>query len=113
MENNKLNILWTNADPITAKLMVLMYASNAVKREWWDQVNIIIWGATARLIADNTDIQDMISEAQQAGVTFVACQACAEKLGATSILEGLNIKIKYMGEDLTEILKTNEKLLTI
>ena len=35
-QNNKehLHILWTNADVTTAKLMVMMYARNAMKNGW-------------------------------------------------------------------------------
>ena len=42
-----------------------------------------------------------------------ACKGCADQLGVTSILEDLGIEIMYWGEPLTEILKTDEKLLTI
>lgn len=33
MTENKLNILWTNSDPMTSHHMVMMYATNAMLRE--------------------------------------------------------------------------------
>lgn len=41
----KLTILWTNADPITAELMIFMYTEASIGRGWWNEVEIIIWGA--------------------------------------------------------------------
>ena len=40
------HILWTNADPDTSEHMVMMYATNGLLRGWWDQITVIIWGAT-------------------------------------------------------------------
>ena len=45
MSVRHLNILWTNADPLTSHNMVVMYATNAILRQWWDEVTVIIWGA--------------------------------------------------------------------
>jgi hypothetical protein len=50
---NKLYILWTNDNFITAEKMVFMYGINAKKRDWWDEVTLIIWGATAKLVSEN------------------------------------------------------------
>ncbi len=109
----RLNILWVNDNPDTAHSMVLMYAINSKKQGWWDEVQVIIWGSTAKLVATNSEIQEKIRMAQHVGVNFASCLACAAQFGAVEALEELNIDVKYMGEPLTNILKTNEKLLTI
>ena len=113
MKKTKLNILWTNDNPTTAELMVFMYGINAKKRNWWDEVTIIIWGATAKLVHENGKIQGLIKEAQQEGVHVSACRSCAEKLGAAKTLESLGIEVILWGEPLTQILKDDEKLITI
>ncbi len=113
MNENKLNILWTNADPVTAKLMVFMYGNNAIRKGWWDEVTIILWGATVKLVAEDESVQHLIKEAKETGVHITACKGCADELGVTSTLEGFDIEVKYWGEPLTEILKTDSKLLTI
>ena len=109
----KLNILWTNDNPITSEKMVFMYAVNSKRHNWWDEVTIIIWGATANLVSENLRIQELIREAQQEGVHVSACRACAEQLGAKETLEHLDIEVIYWGEPLTQILKDDEKLITI
>ena len=113
MNENKINILWTNADPVTSKLMVMMYATNAKKRKLWEHVRVIIWGATAKLVAEDCHIQSLLAEAKEAGVEFSACIACAERLGVKEKLQELDIDIRTWGIPLTEIIKQNEHLITI
>jgi hypothetical protein len=112
-ESKKLYILWTNADPITSEKMVMMYGINSKLNYWWDEVTIIIWGAPAKLVAENDLIQEKIKQAIQVGVNVSACKACAEQLGVSAKLAELGVEVKYWGEPLTEILKGNDKLLTI
>lgn len=114
MKNNtKLYILWTNSDLHTSKLMVLMYAKNSLLKGWWEEVTVIIWGATAKIAAENEAIQEEIKLASHAGVKFSACQACAEQLGVSEKLKELGLEIKYWGAPLTELIKNNENLITV
>ncbi|QUI24341.1 DsrE family protein [Vallitalea pronyensis] len=110
---DKLYILWTNADVLTSDKMVMMYAINGKMHHFWKDITIIIWGATAKLVSENLLIQEKIKQALHVGVHVSACKACADQLGVTETLEGLGIELKYWGEGLTEILKENERLLTI
>ena len=110
---NRLNILWTNADPITSEYMVLMYAGNAVKNGWWDEIQLIIWGATSRLVAENEQIQNVLKDVEGTGVKLIACKACVAKLDLLEKFEELGIEVAYMGVPLTEIIKNEEKLITI
>ena len=112
-ENTDLYILWTNDNPMTADKMVFMYGMNSMIRGWWEKVTIIVWGATAPLVAENIDIQKKVKEAQEKGVHLIACKACADQLGVTESLENLGIEVDYTGELLTNILKTKEALITI
>jgi len=110
---DKLNILWTNADPITSEKMVMMYSINSKLQNWWSDVTIIVWGATTKLLAENEMIQEKAKMALHSGVKLIACKSCADQLRVTEKLESLGIEIRYMGEDLTEILKKDGKLLSI
>lgn len=112
-ENKHLYVLWTNDNPITAEKMVFMYTINSLIHGWWEKVTLIVWGATTKLVSENADIQGKIKEALEAGVHITACKACADRLGVTDDLEKLGIEVIYWGVPLTDILKNNEKLLTI
>ena len=113
MNKTHLYVLWTNDNPITAEKMVFMYTINSLIHGWWKKVTLIIWGATAKLVAEDANIQKKIKAALDAGVHITACKACADQLGVTETLEKLNIEVKYWGQPLTEVLKNNEHLLTI
>jgi hypothetical protein len=112
-ENSHLYILWTNGDPITAEKMVFMYGINSLIHGWWDKVTLIIWGAPAKLVSQDANIQEHIKKALDAGVHLTACKACADQLGVTETLEQLNIEVKYWGDPLTKLLKNGQTLLSI
>lgn len=109
----ELVILWTSNHLITAKNMVCMYARNAVLNKWWDQVTVIIWGASAELVSENEMIQKLLRQMMEEGVHLSACKACTDQLGVTQQMQELGIEVKYWGEPFTEILKGNSKVITI
>ena len=112
-EKTHLYILWTSADPITADKMVFMYAINSLLHGWWEKITLVVWGATAQLVNDDEHIQARIKEAQDAGVYVTACKACSDQLGVSEKLIQLGIDVQYLGIALTNVLKSDETLLTI
>lgn len=115
MQNKEdhLYVLWTNADLLTSQMMLLMYTRNSKVHGWWGHVTVIIWGATAKLVAENQGIQEHIKLAQDVGVQFSACRACAKQLNVVDSLENQGIEVKYWGEGLTNLIKDNAHLLTV
>lgn len=114
VQNSKENlvILWTSGDPDVAIKMVFMYAKGAKKNDWWKSINLIIWGPSSKLTSENEAIQNEIKEMQKLGIIVEACRACADQYGVTSKLEEMNISVKYMGEPLTDFLKSDAKVIT-
>jgi hypothetical protein len=108
-----LNILWTTGDAVTAEKMVCMYGLNALRKGWFKAVTIIIWGASAALVAENLQLQEKIREMIAEGVKVSACKACADQLGKTADLEVLGIEVRYWGEPMTRLLKEKQPLLTV
>ena len=111
-ESDTLVILWTSGDPDVALKMVFMYAHAAVKNSWWNEINLIVWGPSSKLTSENIDIQKKIAEMQSVGIKVEACKACADQYGVADKLIELGIEVKYMGKALTEIIKSNKKLVT-
>ncbi len=111
--DDALYILWTNADPLTADLMVFMYAENSMRYRKWEALTIIVWGATAKLAAEDAHIRKRIRELQALGVHFSACVTCAEELGVAERLRDLDIDLVKWLNPMTEILKGNKKLMTV
>lgn len=112
-DKKHLYILWTDDNLITAQKMVFMYAINARKNGWWEQVTLIVWGATAQLVHDNPTAQTLIAEALEHGIHITACKACADQLGVSEKLSELGIVVEYLGVPLTNLLKSDEVLLTV
>ena len=110
---DKLNILWTTANKDTIFNMLSLYAINSKKNEWWQDVNVIIWGASAKLIGGDKLVQREILEMIHQGVTIEACKDCCDTFGVSNILRKLGITVRYMGEPLTQYLKKGEKVLTL
>lgn len=100
-----LAVLWTRGDKEFAEEMAFMYALNAKKHGWWENVRLIVWGPSAPLLAEDHDLQELLAEMNDEGVVLEACRACAENYGVAEDLEDLGITVEYMGEPLTEYLK--------
>lgn len=114
MDNaDKLLVLWTTENPETAMNMVLMYAHNARLNNWWNEVNLLVWGASQTLLVKSTVVQSKIFEMIRDGVNVIACRKCAENLGVAEQLKALNIHVFYTGEYLTEWLRSGHKMLCI
>lgn len=110
---NRLHILWTSDNVLTAEHMVMLYAPKTMEFKLWDEVTIIIWGASSKLVAENSHIQELVREAQKAGVKFSACSMCAQELGTTKALQDLDVELIAWGKPLTELIKNRSNLITI
>jgi hypothetical protein len=110
---NELFILWTNDNAVTSEKMVFLYAGNAKVKVWFDSVTLIIWGATAVLAAENSDVEMKIRKLADAGVEISACKACADQLGVTEKLISMGVEVRYWGEDLSNIIREKRNLLTV
>lgn len=110
---DKLNILWVTDNKETVLNMLVIYALNSLNKGWWKKVNVIIWGSSAQLLADDTQVQTEVLEMMNAGITVEACRDCCEMLGVTDKLRRLGVDVKYMGDPLTEYIKADEKIMTV
>jgi len=106
--NSKLAVLWTSGDRDVALKMVFMYTLNAKKQGWWQDIQFIIWGPSAKLTSEDIEIQDYLKKMKDSGIELVACKACAESYGVSEPLKKFGIDVKYMGVSLTELLKSEE-----
>ncbi len=111
-KEDKLVILWTSDDPYLAERMVLMYAHAAKTQQWFNEVTLIIWGPSAKMVSENLKIQEKLKSMQNDGVEIQACIACADAYGVVEELKNLGFEVKGMGKPLTEYLKSDAKVLT-
>ncbi len=109
---HKLLIVWSTAEIEVAKKMVLLYGSVILPRGYWDEAHIMIWGPSAKLLAENLELQKMVHDVQTTGVKFSCCVVCSDDYGVTEKLAALNIDMTHTGEMLTSSLQSDWKVLT-
>ena len=111
---NKLVVIWTSGDREVAIRMALMYTLNSKLNEWWDEVSLIVWGPSAKLLTEDQQLQEYATKIKQAGVEVLACKACADSYGVSEVLENMGINVMYTGQALTDFLKDGTtKVLTV
>jgi len=108
-----INILWTTDNKDTIFNMIAMYAFNSKKNNWWDNVVVILWGASVKLAGKDTQVQTEIMEMINSGIHVEACKDCCDNFGVADTLLKLGVDVKYMGKLLTERIQNDEKLITI
>ncbi len=107
-EAPKLAIVWTSGDRDVALKMVFMYALNAKRRGWAEEVELIVWGPSAKLVSNDLELQEQVAAMQEVGVVFKACKACSDSYGVSDKLQELGIEVKYMGVDLTDFIVADD-----
>ena len=101
---DKLNILWTTDNKKVVLNMLAMYSINSKTNKWFKDVNIIVWGPSAKLISNDPHIKTEVVDMISIGITIEACKDCCDNYEVTDKLLRLGINVKYMGEPLTEYL---------
>lgn len=103
--SDTLLVVWSSGDPDVADKVCFMYTYNAKKWGWFKEVIFVIWGPSAKLLAENEDLQEYIKKMMDEGIDVEACIACANMYGVADDLKELGIDVKGMGTALTKYLK--------
>jgi len=109
---NTLVVLWSSGDREVALKMVFMYTVNARKKEWWEEVIFIVWGPSAKLLAEDEELQEQVRTMDELGIVLEACKKFSDIYGVSGKVEELGIDVKYMGEPLTSYLKQGMSTIT-
>lgn len=109
---DKLVVLWTSDDPYVAERVCLMYTHGAKTRDWFEEVVLVVWGPSAKLIAENKKLRKKVRQMQEDGVVLEACVACADSYDVADELREFGFDVKGMGKPLTDYLKSGAKVLT-
>ena len=109
---NKLLIVWSSGEIEVAKKLILLYGSVMLPRNYWDEAHIMVWGPSAKLLAEDQELQMMVKNVQSTGVDLSCCVVCADEYGVSDTLASLGIEMTHTGERLTESLKSDWKVIT-
>ena len=109
---DKLLIVWSSSDVEVAKKMVLLYSSVILPRGYWDEAHLMIWGPSSKLLAENTELQEMVKNIAETGVALSTCVVCTDEYGVTEQLRELGVDPIHTGELMTNALKNDWKVIT-
>ena len=109
---NELMVVWTTDNKETILNMVFLYTLNAKLKGWFDEVTLLIWGASQRVLTEDKEIQAKVKEMSDAGVNVVACQKCSENLDIKDTLQSCGVEVFYTGVLLSDWAKSGKPLMT-
>ena len=82
----------------------LMYARNAQARNWLEDVKVVFFGPSEKLIVQDEDCLSEALEVASLGETF-ACKAISDNDKVSEAIEELGIKVEYVGSIVSDFIK--------
>ena len=110
--SDTLVVVWASGDPDVAEKSCLMYASAAKRFKWFDQVILVVWGPSEKLLAENETLKAKVASMKESGITVQACVACANMYGVADSLKVCKVDVIGMGVPLTRYLKRGYKVIS-
>ncbi len=111
-KKDSLVIVWTSGDKDVAMKMVFMYTLNSKLKNWWEDITLIIWGPSSKLLTLDHELQEYVQEMKEAAIKVEACITCANMYGVAKNLVEMGIDVKPMGPVLTQYIKEGRKVMT-
>lgn len=115
MTGNLLVIIASGIEAPDKALTGLMFAINAKKNKWLDNVNVVLFGPSEKMIAtaeSDSPIGKLMGQAIQLGVVPIACRAIADGEGITKELMGIGVEVEYVGAIISSFIKKDYQVLT-
>ncbi len=111
-EKSKLAVVWSSGDSEVAHKVCFMYTQAAKSAGWFDDVTLIVWGPSSRLLAGDKELQSKVKAMIDSGVDVQACVVCADMYGVAETLRQMGITVRGMGKPLSDMLRSDTKVLT-
>ncbi len=83
----------------------LMYAVNAARYGWLDDVKLVFFGPAQALLPADEDLQELLRQFQHDQQTAVACRFLADRDGISDDLSGLGLEVAYVGEMISKLIR--------
>ncbi len=99
--NNKLVVIISSSDAGKARTGA-MYALNALKHGWMEEVKMIIFGPAQDLLLTDMEFQKTLREYQSLEEKVLACKYLSDRDGKSEQLTGLGIQVEYVGSVISE-----------
>lgn len=101
--SSKVVVILSTADKEKA-LTGIMYAANAQKHKWIDDVKVIFFGPFEKLLCEDDDVVNAASQLLEYK-TPIACKIISDREGISDKIEKLGFEIQYVGTLISEHIK--------
>lgn len=81
----------------------LMYAKNAIKRNWMDSVQIVFFGPSEQLVVNDEDVANAFNEISGNLQPF-ACKAISDREGLSTDLTKMGFQVEYVGSIISNLI---------
>ncbi len=115
MANGLLVIISSGEEAPDKALTGMMYAVNAKKNNWIENVNLIFFGPSEKMLAkadSESRVSQLLKKAIELGITPVACRAISDGEEISTKLTGLGIDVEYVGTIISSYIKKDYQVLT-
>jgi len=97
----KLVVIISTADAKKARTGA-MYAVNALKFGWMEEVKIFFFGPAQDLLLEDSQLQEYLKEYQTMEESAVACKYISDKDKTSRKICELGIKVEYVGKMISD-----------
>jgi hypothetical protein len=104
---SKLFMIISSGDPRIITDVAIPYVRNALKNKWMEKIRVFFWGPSERVLISALEVKAQVMDLVQLVSNEVyACQQCAEDYNIAEKIENLGVKVEYIGEMVSEMLKS-------
>ena len=82
-----------------------MYALNALKHGWLEDVKLVLFGPAERLFLEDEDFQGLVRQFMDMAKTPLACRAISDKERTSERLKDLGLDVQYVGPPISEAIR--------
>ena len=101
--SSKLLVIVATSDKEKAQT-ALMYAKNAMKRGWLDDVKVVYFGPSEKMIVEDPILSDQAQDIAEAGGS-IACKYISDRDGVSEKIEKLGVQVEYVGNIVSDLIK--------
>ncbi len=82
----------------------LMYARNVIRYGWLEDITVVFFGPSEQLVASDEEIANKAREIADLTNCF-ACKAVSDEQGVSQNLATTGIKVEYVGDIISNLIK--------
>ena len=101
---NKLLVIISSSDRGVAGTG-MMYASNALRNSWMENVVVIFFGPAQKLLIEDSELQELLVTFQKEGGEPSACKFISDREKTTNETEFLGVNVEYVGQMISDYIK--------